>query len=79
MLQGLARIAALLDRNGFMTLSFTEDIRCDGAAPYYIDFGFDLGEPSRHPSSRAFEELSRFCIANDAQFPRATYESIFNH
>jgi hypothetical protein len=36
-----------LDSLGFPSLNFIDDIRADGGGkPYYIDFGFDLGEPS---------------------------------
>lgn len=43
----LIDIAAKLDNLGFTALNFLSDIRCDKLLnPYYIDFGFDLGEPS---------------------------------
>lgn len=43
----LIDIANVLDKLGFKTLNFLNDIRCDEAnEPYYIDFGFDLGDPS---------------------------------
>lgn len=43
----LIGIAYTLDKLGFTTLKFLDDLRCDGnGKPYYIDFGFDLGEPS---------------------------------
>lgn len=36
-----------LDKLGFTTLKFTDDIRADkNGNPFFIDFGFDLGEPS---------------------------------
>lgn len=40
-------IAVKLDSLGFECLSFLRDIRCDAKGrPFYVDFGFDLGEPS---------------------------------
>jgi len=43
----LLEIGWKLDKLGFTTLSFLNDIRADEKNnPYYIDFGFDLGEPS---------------------------------
>jgi len=36
-----------LDQLGFATLKFSDDIRADkNGSPFFIDFGFDLGEPS---------------------------------
>ncbi len=44
----LIEIAFTLDKLGFSTLKFTDDILCDASGqPFYIDFGFDLGEPSQ--------------------------------
>jgi len=43
----LLEIGWKLDMLGFTTLSFLNDIRADeNNNPFYIDFGFDLGEPS---------------------------------
>jgi hypothetical protein len=43
----LLEIGKKLDYLGFNTLKFIDDIRADEAGkPYFIDFGFDLGEPS---------------------------------
>lgn len=43
----LERIAYILDNLGFYCLNFLNDIRCnEDGHPFYIDFGFDLGEPS---------------------------------
>lgn len=53
----LGRIAAVLDRAGFATLSFMADVRRRETKLYYVDFGFDLGEPSDVPSSNARTQL----------------------
>lgn len=45
--EDLLKIAFSLDKLGFSTLNFLDDLRCDeDGNPHYIDFGFDLGEPS---------------------------------
>lgn len=45
--QNLIKMAFAVDKLGFMTLKFLDDIRCDILGnPFYVDFGFDLGEPS---------------------------------
>ena len=56
-LEELGRIAAVLDRAGFATLSFMADLRRREKKLYYIDFGFDLGEPGNAPSSNAKSQL----------------------
>jgi len=43
----LFNIAETLDNLGFRNPKFTRDILCDTEGnPFYVDFGFDLGEPS---------------------------------
>lgn len=43
----LIYIAKILDELGFVALDYLNDIRCNNNGhPYYIDFGFDLGEPT---------------------------------
>lgn len=43
----LVSIGFKLDQLGFKSLKFLDDIRSDlSGCPYYVDFGFDLGEPS---------------------------------
>jgi hypothetical protein len=45
--RSLLWIGFKLDSLGFQTLNFIDDIRADEEGnPYFIDFGFDLGEPS---------------------------------
>ncbi len=69
-LQQIARIAALLDRCGFVTLSFLSDLRMKDDELYYVDFGFDLGDPSttivenaRHTiESRLVEPYKSQCL-----------------
>jgi hypothetical protein len=47
-----------LDQLGFSTLKFADDIRSDkNGNPFYIDFGFDLGEPSNKINSAAMNYL----------------------
>ncbi len=43
----ILNIGYKLDKLGFNTLKFVDDIRADkNGNPFFIDFGFDLGEPS---------------------------------
>ncbi|HAQ02369.1 hypothetical protein A2467_02310 [Candidatus Nomurabacteria bacterium RIFOXYC2_FULL_36_8] len=45
--EDLIKMAFSIDKLGFVTLKFLDDIRCDVFGyPFYVDFGFDLGEPS---------------------------------
>lgn len=54
----LIQIAYKLDKLGFTTLKFLDDILCDkDGNPFYIDFGFDLGEPSQTIKTTAKEHL----------------------
>lgn len=54
----LKEIAHILDFLGFSTLKFLEDIRCDDVGnPFYVDFGFDLGEPSINQKNEASNYL----------------------
>lgn len=47
-----------LDQLGFTTLKFLDDIRAtEDGSPFYIDFGFDLGEPSSNLKTNAKEYL----------------------
>jgi len=56
----LLQIAFTLDRLGFTTLDFLSDIMCDSEGnPFYIDFGFDLGEPSQNIKTSAKDCLIR--------------------
>ncbi len=56
----ILEIGFKLDNLGFKTLDYLDDIRCDNDGnPYYIDFGFDLGEPSEKVSHSARERLIR--------------------
>ena len=61
-------IGYILDQLGFSTLKFSDDIRGDKSGElFYIDFGFDLGEPSETPKSNAKNLLLR-------QFPHKKEE-----
>lgn len=64
-LKELGRIAAILDQAGFTTLSFLSDIRRRNTRLYYVDFGFDLGEPSGSACSSAKSQL-------ESQLPNAS-------
>lgn len=47
-----------LDMLGFSTLKFTDDIRADkNGKPFFVDFGFDLGEPSNIKTTNAKKYL----------------------
>ena len=51
----LMDIAFQLDKLGFTTLKFLDDIRCDESnLPFIVDFGFDLGEPSQIKKKSAY-------------------------
>ena len=69
----LIEIAFRLDNLGFTTLKFTDDILCDeDGNPFYVDFGFDLGEPSTDTKTHAKDYLIK-------QFPdrEAEIEKIY--
>jgi hypothetical protein len=52
----LLNIGYKLDNLGFRTLSFISDIRADKFGnPFYVDFGFDLGEQSDIPQEYALK------------------------
>lgn len=54
----LIQTAFTLDKLGSTTLKFLDDILCDkDGNPFYIDFGFDLGEPSKIIKTTAKEHL----------------------
>lgn len=54
----LIQTAFILDKLGFTTLKFLDDILCDkDGKPFYIDFGFDLGEPSQTMKTSAKEHM----------------------
>lgn len=54
----LLKIAFTLDMLGFSTLKFLDDILCDkNGNPFYVDFGFDLGEPSLSSKTNAKDFL----------------------
>lgn len=56
--KALLEIGYKLDFLGFTTLKFIDDIRADDKGnPYFIDFGFDLGESSNVIGSSAKEYL----------------------
>ena len=47
-----------------ISFKFLDDIRCDeNGNPFYIDFGFDLGEPSENKKTSAKEFIIKKCPA----------------
>lgn len=66
----ILEIGFKLDKLGFSTLKFTDDLRADqNGNPYFCDFGFDLGEPSSKRSTSAMQYLIQ-------QYPERYYEII---
>ena len=59
LIKDVARTGARLDSAGFVTLSFLNDLRRSGNQVYYVDFGFDLGEPRPGPTCSAREDIDR--------------------
>ena len=58
-LDTLKSIANVLDRLGFITTDFLRDIKCDEYGNlFYIDFGFDLGEPSFKETNTSKQTLN---------------------
>lgn len=56
----LLGIGYKLDSLDFTTLKFIDDIRADkDGNPHFIDFGFDLGEPSNDKTSSAKKYLAK--------------------
>jgi hypothetical protein len=53
LLRDLAQIAASIDHAGFTTLNFLSDLRRRNDKLFYIDFGFDLGDPGETTTDRA--------------------------
>lgn len=64
-LEQIGEIGAHLDWNGFSTLSFLSDLRIKNGRVYYVDFGFDLGEPSDVRSNCARATIEK-AILNQA-------------
>lgn len=56
--ENILNIGYQLDKLGFAALKFVDDIRADeNGNPFFIDFGFDLGEPSNSMSISARDYL----------------------
>lgn len=71
----LIQTAFILDKLGFTTLKFLDDILCDkDGNPFYIDFGFDLGEPSQTIKTSAKEHLIKIYPSSKADI-EAFYEA----
>ena len=60
LLSGIVDVAVKLDKAGFRTTNFIQDLRTDGEKVFYTDWGFDLGEPSPEPSQTALLRLRKF-------------------
>lgn len=67
-LNSVIHAAAVLDWMGFRTLNFLSDMRTDGKFAYYIDFGWDLADPSDSPKDNAFNTLLSFV---ELRFPKS--------
>ena len=55
----VARTAALIDWAGFESLAFLDDLRTQEERAYYVDFGFDLGDPTGVPNKRARSNMEK--------------------
>lgn len=55
----VGKYAAILDFHGFITLSFLSDLRIKNNKLYFVDFGFDLGEPSHKIVNNAKQEMDK--------------------
>lgn len=73
LLRQAARIASTLDRLGFATLSFTSDLMVRKNLLYYVDFGFDLGEPSNSSKTSALEHLQQSTNPEQLEFVLSQY------
>lgn len=54
----LVKMSHSIDKLGFASLKFLDDVRCDeNGNPFYVDFGFDLGEPKSLASNQCINAL----------------------
>ena len=63
-LNDIIHAATVLDIRGFPTFSFIDDMRTDGKRAYYVDFGWDLWNPGKHPVDNAYRTLIKFVEQN---------------
>lgn len=77
-LEQLAFIAGQLDRKGFTTLSFINDIRLKDTTLYYVDFGSDLGEPSQDKKDSAIKLLMSKLTNEQLSVVRPIYDKILS-
>ena len=65
LLDELVRIGAVLDQKGFKALSYIGDLRTDLQDLYYVDLGFDLGEPGNQATDNSYKSLMKFVESNN--------------
>lgn len=75
----LSKIAALLDKAGFASRSFSRDLRVENDKLYYIDFGSDLGEPSSHKKDFAWKHLLEKLNAQQISVAEPVYLKIMRN
>lgn len=59
-IKDITHTATVLDSRGFPTFNFISDMRTDGKHAYYVDFGWDLWNPGKHPKDKAYRTLIKF-------------------
>lgn len=59
-LDDITYAATVLDIRGFPDFNFINDMRTDGKHAYYVDFGWDLWNPGKHPVDNAYRTLIKF-------------------
>ena len=64
-LNDITHAATVLDIRGFPTFNFIDDMRTDGKRAYYVDFGWDLWNPGKHPVDNAYS-----CLLYTSPSPR---------
>lgn len=75
MLDQIGKIGARLDFNGFPTLSFLSDLRTKDRRIYYVDFGFDLGEPGGVCTDRARATIEKSIPASHVELCLTSYNA----
>lgn len=73
----LGFIGAKLDKAGFKSISFIDDMRLKNRTLYFVDFGSDLGEPSEISSDNAKLYLVKKLTQQQYEIVKPIYDSIF--
>ena len=71
----LGDIGARLDFYGFSTLSFVDDLMLKEGKIRFVDFGFDLGEPSGRQSSHAQIAIAKLVPSDSARYCLSSYDA----